>query len=145
MLPRTPPHQSANNFWACSLNPATLAVFPLSCSLLPACSFPCATFYGFARKERRFFFPLFASLHYSHLFIQALSPFVFQSCGFGCSVCSLGCSSGPGWCGKEVWCTGQHKGWGEMCLFKLIRVFFSRNANGGKAIKAAWFLLSNLC
>ena len=80
VLPRTPPDQSLSNFWACSLNPAMLAILPLSCSLLPtSCLFPCATFYGFARNERRFFFPLFASLHYSHLFIEALSPFVFQS------------------------------------------------------------------
>lgn len=37
------------------------------------------------------------------------------------------------------------QGVGEMCIFKLIRIFSSRNANGGKAIKAACFLLSNLC
>lgn len=80
VLPRNSPNQSPSNFWACSLNPATIAILPLCCSHLPiSCLFPCATFYGFARKERRFFFPLFASLHYSHLFIQALSPFVFQS------------------------------------------------------------------
>lgn len=80
VLPRAPPKQSSSNFRACSLNPAMLAILPLSCSLLPtSCSFLCATFHGFTRKERRFFFPLFASLHYSHLFIQALSPFVFRS------------------------------------------------------------------
>lgn len=66
-----------------------------------------------------------------------------ESCRFGLSICSLGCSSGPGWEGGLV--HRPARGVGEMCLFKLIRIFSSRNANGGKAIKAACFLLSNLC
>lgn len=145
VLPRTPSNQSPSNFWAWSLNPAMLAILPLSCFLLPtSCSFPCATFYGFARKERRFFFPLFASLHYSHLFIQALSSFVFQShVDLGSLFAEMLFWTRLVWEGGLVHRPPQ--GVGEMCLFKLIRIFSSRNANGGKAIKAACFLLSNLC
>jgi len=80
---------------------------PMSSPLLPPpCAFPCAAFYGFTRKERRFFFPLFASLHYSHLFLQAVSPFVFWS---PADLGSPGCSSGQGCVGRR----SDLQGWGQ--------------------------------
>lgn len=102
--PRTPPHQAprlALRARLCYLS----SPYPILFSLVPQC-----LFLWVYRKERRFFFPSFASLHRSHLFTQALSP---SFCRSPVALGSLGCSPGQGWCGKEVWLTGQRVRWGQ--------------------------------
>lgn len=144
MLPRTPTSQSPTNFCPCSLNPATLAVLPLSTSvcffLIPLCHF----LWVHQKGGEIFlplvcFTPLLPSVHLGSWFLCFSELWIWVQ--FALSWMLL-------WM-VLVWEGGLvHRpapGVGEMCIVKLIKIFSSRNANGGKAIKAACFLLSNLC
>lgn len=145
VLPRTPPHQSPSSFWACSLNPAMLAILPLSCSLLPTSHSPVPLFMGLPERRGDFSFPCLL-----HSITPICSPRPLVLLFFRVVwIWALYLLSGMLFWTRLVWEGGlvhrPARGVGEMCLSKLIRIFSSRNANGGKAIKAACFLLSNLC